>query len=995
MLRLRCVAAAIALLVAVALLALPSNGATAQEPLVMAFEQPASGTVALQPGINEVGWLTESADPQALFDEIPQLETIWTWHTLDQRWQAAARDVPSNLWTLYRLVPGMGLRLQIAGNAPVNWQRSLVPASGKVELQPGNNFVAWAGRDGWDVNQLAKGIGRQLQEIHRRNPSTGQHDTIWPVAEGAEPATVARGAALWVKMPRSIVWLQPTDIMMRLVFLGGVPENVQVTVRRSLRNTLDYFAAQHGIQADTMERAIYMSMEQDALEQRLKAEGILKIGQDISPVWLRGAWAGDRVIGINATYHIEYPAGLQGLLTHEYFHWVQRDLRNRDDHHDHEGLWAKEGSANYASWDQEVASGKRTWPEIASAQQWYIHNTPRLSSTERGNDQFEYILGSRALLRLVEQSRPSAWADFYRELAPTRIGSANQWQSILPWRDVFASAFDIELDAFYVAFDQWQADGVERSGSRPADDALNGLARIEGHVVRADGSPVAGYFVTAGEITLAITGERIGFHEGRRAETDADGNFALIIPNDRQYILNIHLDDEQNCNIYYSEESIAYTPEDAGLLAVNSGTLRNVRFTIADGVCGHELHGSVRRLDGKPLAGIRVNIAPVDGFPSQRTFSRHWTRTDSTGAFNVTVHQQIHQQSESGIYHLSASITDGCTVFLGVGGGVTASWRDAELIDLSAADAHRNFRISESWCRHTISGQLLDSNDQPLAGIWIDADSDDGGGGGTTDDEGVFTLTVPQDGTYRLGIALTANCKVYLTGDGITADWHTATTVRVAGEDVRRNIRIPVGWCEHTINGRLFDSNDQPLADILIDADSDNGRGGGFTGYDGAFTLVVPQAGDYRIDISLSQGCSVYFVRDGVVTADRDAAATVQVADRDVHIDIRVPDGWCEHSISGRLLDSDGQPLAGIGIFADSDGVSASDRVANDGSFTITVPQDGAYRLAIWMGFDCGDVYFASGGSVTTDWNAAATVRVAGRDIRIGDIRIPAAVCDG
>ena len=136
----------------------------------------------------------------------------------DQRWQVAARDVPSSLWTLYRLVPGTGLRLLIRGDSPVRWERSLTPARGKVELQPGDNFVAWAGRDGWDVNQLAKGIGRQLREIHRRNTGTGGLDRIWPVAEGAEAATVARGEALWVKMPRSIVWLQPTDVMPRLVF---------------------------------------------------------------------------------------------------------------------------------------------------------------------------------------------------------------------------------------------------------------------------------------------------------------------------------------------------------------------------------------------------------------------------------------------------------------------------------------------------------------------------------------------------------------------------------------------------------------------------------------------------------------------------------------------------------------------------------------------------------------------------------------------------------
>ena len=522
-------AAAVIAVVALLVLFLPKT-ASAQTPAadepVASVAQLTMGTVELRPGANEVGWIAGAADPQVLFDEIAELESIWAWHALDRRWRMAARDVPSSLWTLYRLVPGMGLRLQIAGDDAVQWERSLVPAGGKVELQPGDNFVAWAGRDGWDVNQLAKGIGRQLREIRRRNTGTGELDRIWPVAEGAEAATVARGEALWVKMPRSIVWLQPTDVMPRLVFPGGAPENVQIAAERDLRSTLDYFAAEYGIQADAASLDIYMPRELEALKQQLEAEGEEVDGARLDNLWAKaGGWAGTRIVikrgGDEDPATPAADISYQRTMTHEYFHRIQDDLAYGGDDRVE---WIIEGSADYSEWDQQVAAGDRTWAEITSDSHKRMYDdTPRLISAEMENDGWEYYLGRVGLRRLVERAGAEAWIRYYRELAPTRIGPAGRWESIPPWRDVFASTFDVDLDEFYAAFDEWQADLAERNGRRPSGESNGESARIEGRAVRANGSPVAGRFVSANEIVVSSSGDRRTIGWQQRAETDAEG----------------------------------------------------------------------------------------------------------------------------------------------------------------------------------------------------------------------------------------------------------------------------------------------------------------------------------------------------------------------------------------------------------------------------------------------------------------------------------------
>ena len=61
-----------------------------------------------------------------------------------------------------------------------------------------------------------------------------------------------------------------------------------------------------------------------------------------------------------------------------------------------------------------------------------------------------------------------------------------------------------------------------------------------------------------------------------------------------------------------------------------------------------------------------------------------------------------------------------------------------------------------------------------------------------------------------------------------------------------------------------------------------------------------------------------------------------------------------------------------------------------DGTFAITVPADGRYRVSFWLK-GC-TIYFRAGG-FTTSYSERSTVRVAGQDARLSPRQIPAEMC--
>ena len=1085
---LRRIALPLGIAVAVAALLLMASPASAQEPAE------AESGARLHPGINLIGWVGEPTLVSQLFREIPQLEAIWAWDAELDDWIVAARNAPEWLGGLGRVSAGMGLRMQLGGDAPVIWERSTEPTRGLVKLRTGWNLVAWSGADSAAIDDVAKGIGWSLRSIRRWDAATQQWAT-WTSPErsaqviadtgGEEPesSSVRRGEALWVQVSRSVNWLQPTDILPRLVFPGGASQRLQARVREDLQAVLSYYRDQYGIQADP-DFTIYVPKHVGALLQAYRDDGEeVDDAYEASTraLWNRvGGWAGKRIVvkqsswtEDRSTYEI---TGGRYLLTHEYFHVLQNQLSDS-----WPTQWLVEGTADWGKDEHRVMDDQQTWEEHRQGYQSKITNsTPTLRSTESDNARWQYTLGWLATDLLTADVGPDSWIAFWRHLASTEIGPRGRWRSSPDWRTAFQEVFGMPVADFYVRFDSWQRDQPRRY----SDD---GARWIRGQITREGGMPVAGVFVNA----IRIEGETsVGWNQ--RAETDAAGAFAVRAPRDGDYRLSVDINDV--CTRYYSSGELIDDWDEAQTVEVVGSDLRGIDIQLPPNVCGWQIRGRIIDSDGAPLAGTSVGaclqsgsycpwgelpgsdgafvvvtkkpgdyrllLNLIDGCSvyysrSGPTFERddaslitvadadvdgivmrvstdichlrvggsvggierfldgyvwvhlcqvveNWCRsttsrrTENDGPFAVAV-------PDAGAYRLSYNL-DGCEIHYGPT-GLTSNDTDAALINIG----ERNMRVGHRQvpadvCAYEISGTIIDADGNPLAETHVSACEITGEQcvswtGRRTDENGTFAITVPVDGAYRISFSLDG-CSVYFGRGRLTSNNRDAWAIRVAGRDVQVSPRaVPEGMCAQQISGRLVDSDDAPLSGVYISICQLVGGDcavwlGRRTDEDGMFAVTVPTEGVYRVSFSL-EGCSVYYRGGGLTTTRADASPVSVTEANSPNLRMRVAEGMCAYQISGSITSSDGQPLTDTRISAcrevDNHCVDWAGRNTDaDGSFAITVPTEGRYRLS--FNLEGCTIYFRRGGFTTTR-SERSTVRVEGRSVRLNPRQVPEGMC--
>ena len=1010
---------------ALAALLIATGFASAQEP-------PESRTATrLEPGINLVGWVGESTSVSQLFREIPQLESVWAWDAELDDWIVAGRDAPERLGWLWRVSPGMGLRLALGGEESFAWERSTEPMRGLVELRTGWNLVAWSGADGAPLEQVAKGIGWSLRELRRWN-AANQRWTTWTSPERSaqliaasaadqggevEPATVRRGEALWVNVARSVNWLQPTDILPRLVFPGGASDELQARVREDLESVLAFFGQQYGIQAEP-DFTVYVAKDVEALIQMQRDErgDGEEVDEDVRAAYLRAlwnraaGWGGGEIVVKQTSWPEDLSTSdiswARYLLTHEYFHILQRQLSDS-----WASQWLVEGTADWVEGGHQVLDGEQTLEDLREREQSELSShTPTLRSTESGNARWQYSLGWLAIDRLTATVGGGSYIELWRRLASTEIGPQDRWTSTPDWRTAFQETFGAPVSSFYTEFDAWQREqaAANEATANPGDDDAHW---IRGQVTDASGNPVDGVFVNA----IRVEGETsVGWNQ--RAETGVDGAFAVRAPEDGDY--RISVDIAENCTGYYSNGALSISlgstsrgrdgiegegdgvtnaedePDKVQPVTVAGSDLRGLDIQLPSDICGWRIRGRVIDDTGEPLVGISVEICAV----TNGDCTEELTAFD--GSFAVTV-------PAAGAYHLRVILTGYpgvCSVYYG-SSGTAASFDDASLISVSDGSvADLSIRIPASACAHRIIGAVVIAGGQPLANTRISACREVGGGcvawfGRNTDEDGAFAIPVPAESRYSLSFRLNDR-TIYFRAGGFTASHAERGTVRVSSRDVQLNPRqIPQDVCAlRQISGSVTTSDGQPLADTYISACHESYDGlcaGRRTESDGSFSITVPEAGVYSLSFNLD-GCTIYFRARGFTTS-REERGTARVDGRDVRLAPRqIPQGMCAMGrISGNIATADGQPFAGTYISACREvlsGPCAGGRTGSDGSFSITVPEEGAYRL--WFGLDgCSSLIYFSAHGFTTEREDRLMTHVADREVRIDARRIPADLC--
>ena len=940
----------------------------------------------LHPGINLIGWVGEPTPVAQLFREIPQLEAVWAWDAELDDWIVAARNAPEWLGGLGRVTAGMGLRMQLSGDAPVIWDRSTEPTRGLVKLRTGWNLVAWSGADGAPIENVAKGIGWSLRSIRRWDAATQQWAT-WTSPErsaqviadtggGEEPAPpgVRRGEALWVNVSRSVKWLQPTDILPRLVFPGGASQAVQAHVREDLEAVLSHYRDQYGIQADP-DFTFYVPKDVDALIQAYKDDGVEvdDAGEaSIRALWNTAfGWGGGRIVVKQSSW--QTPTDVLYLLTHEYFHTLQFQLSEGWAAH-----WLVEGMGYWSQDEHSVMDGfsKVTWPLITNS-------TPTLRSTESANGTWHYMLGHLATDLLTADAGPDSWIEFWRHLVSTKIGPHGRWTSSPDWRAAFEEVFGMPVADFYVRFGSWQREQAQRN-SATTTDSDDDARWIRGRVTREGGAPVAGVFINA----IRVEGET-SVGRNQRAETDATGAFVIRVFQEGDYRLSVDINDD--CTRYYSDGELIDGQGKARTVVVGGSDLSGVDIQLPPNVCGWQIRGRVVDSDGEPLGGVAITACRTDG-------NCTWgERTESDGAFAVPA-------AKPGDYRLHLDLVDGCSVYHSRS-GPTFGWDDASLITVADADVGGIvMRVSTDICHLRVGGSV-NGIERFLDGyVSVDlCQIVDNECRSTTSrragDDGSFAVAVPVAGAYRLTYNLDG-CAIHYGSTGLTSNTTDAALIHIGERDMRVGYRqIPADVCGYQIKGSITTSNGQPLADTYIWAcreveDECVDSTGRWTDSTGMFAITVRTEGRYRLNFNL-EGCTIYFRRGGFTTA-RSERSTVRVEGRSVRLNPRqIPAELCGYQIKGSITTSNGQPLADTYIWAcrevEDECVDSTGRWTDStGMFAITVRTEGRYRL----GFNFGGctIYFRSGG-FTTDWQDRSTVRVEGRSVRLNPRQFLAEMC--
>jgi len=366
-------------------------------------------------------------------------------------------------------------------------------------------------------------------------------------------------------------------------------------------------------------------------------------------------------------------------------------------------------------------------------------------------------------------------------------------------------------------------------------------------------------------------------------------------------------------------------------------------------VCRPRIQGVVLDAEGEPSGDVRVTAWPALPLGTQP----FQTRTASDGSFDLVV--------DRGGYFLTAVVV--AADESGVGStewyaedGFAADRGDASEVTVPQSGVTGlTFQLQPTF---VISGVVLNSDGSPHPGLRVQAVRQSGwgitGGRHLTDPDGRFVLRVP--GEDPATVQLTRRASTVPTwyqfgwyGPGGYATRLSEARYIVPGTPESQDIEIVLPTFR-TISGTVRGPDGAPVDDIQVQVVRDDVFHFGVTRDGGAFDFSIPE-GRVRLllitTMASSNGqTSVVLGWDGVggVTPFASRASYIDLRDRDVEVDVRIPG---IHWITGHVRQPGRMsPLP----------VSLSWRAYNNGRAEGVsgkrAADDGAFGVAILEGFD-------------------------------------------
>ncbi len=291
---------------------------------------------------------------------------------------------------------------------------------------------------------------------------------------------------------------------------------------------------------------------------------------------------------------------------------------------------------------------------------------------------------------------------------------------------------------------------------------------------------------------------------------------------------------------------------------------------------------------------------------------------------------------------------------------------------------------------HFIGGSLFDGSGAPIwdAAVRVSTAS------GNQLDRVSYTLTdgafglLAEPGNYRVEFYFDG-CRVYYLEPGPTPFKPLAASLPVVDQDVILDVRLPEDLCRHRFAGSVLSARGDPLTGVTVVAQGPVATITTGTSSAGSFLFRFVDAGSYRLRFEY-RGCQFVFDGEDLVRGPwpSDAFMAEQLGAK--AFDLRLPEGACEATISGRILNEQGEPAVNAFVSVYQPWRSEPIQVKPDGAFDLPVDLGGEHVLLIST--PACRVFYGTNGS-STDPSMVTPLRIANQHVEGLEITIPNDIC--
>ena len=276
-----------------------------------------------------------------------------------------------------------------------------------------------------------------------------------------------------------------------------------------------------------------------------------------------------------------------------------------------------------------------------------------------------------------------------------------------------------------------------------------------------------------------------------------------------------------------------------------------------------------------------------------------------------------------------------------------ASWDSATSVSVAKGETTSsvNFTLETNG---SISGTVLDENNNPIEDVWVyayDYTTDSWAGDAQTGSDGSYTIPGLDTGTYRVEVDTYGTKYISEYYDNKAYSDATGVSVTQGQETSGINFVLELGG---TITGTVTRASDDSIVDDgyvdVYDATTGNYVTDAWIEWDGSYTVSGLAAGTYILWVyPYDDLVSEYY--DGVQEWDSATAVSVAKGETKSGIDFSLETSG---SISGQVVDKDGNPIADIWVYAygySDDDWGGDAQTDSSGNYTITGLGAGAYRV--------------------------------------------------